>query len=68
MGIQFNWFKDVKIVEKEMGGGLFSYTQDYIKFIDGDGCNHSPGNVRYLQEIFEKYGSKHEFSFFQLQH
>lgn len=53
MGIQFNWFKDV---ENEIEMGMFSYTQNYIKFIDGDGCNHSPNNVEYLQEIFEKYG------------
>ena len=56
MGIQFNWFKDVEVIERKIGVGLFSYTQNYIEFIDGDGCNHSPSNVDYLQEIFEKYG------------
>lgn len=56
MGIQFNWFKDVEVVERKIGVGLFSYTQNYIEFIDGDGCNHSPSNVGFLQEIFKKYG------------
>ena len=57
MGIQFNWFKDVEVVENKIEMGMFSYTQNYIKFIDGDGCNHSSGNVGFLQEIFEKYGN-----------
>ena len=53
MGIQFNWFKDVKIDERKLG--MFEYN-DPIEYIGGDNCNHSPGNVINLQTIFEEYG------------
>lgn len=53
MGLTFNWFKDVKIDERELG--MFEYN-DPIEYIGGDNCNHSPGNVIDLQTIFEEYG------------
>lgn len=53
MGITFTWFKDVKVDERELG--MFEYN-DPVEYIDGDNCNHSPGNVIDLQTIFEKYG------------
>lgn len=53
MGLTFNWFKDVKADERELG--MFEYN-DSIEYIDGDNCNHSPGNVIDLQTIFEEYG------------
>lgn len=55
MGITFNWFKDVKIDERELG--MFEYN-DPVEYIDGYGCNHSGIHVSQIQDVFKTYGNR----------
>lgn len=53
MSIGFNWFKSYRI--DEIDYGKYIGIEYNLEYLDGDSTSHSAGNIRKLQNLFEKY-------------